>query len=150
MLQVHFGEMPDAIYNTSMYFKNTYKDSWFEDELARKMLKSVDGAVVLDGGVIESRVLGKIAPTQLSGGVKTLLLVRNEPDKVFNASTCGDNCARWLLHMAKDRDITVNLHHLMDFGDRRFSIRVLNSGRVVHDMLGLIDEAADALAGDAS
>ena len=150
MLQIHFGEMPEAIYNTSMYFKNTYKDSWFDDELARRMLKSVDGAEVLDGGVIESRVLGKIPPAQLSGGVKTLLLIRNEPDKVFNASTCGDNCARWILHMAKDRDITVNLFHLMDFGERKFSIRVLNSGNVVHDMLGLIDEAAKALAGGAS
>lgn len=149
MLQIFFGEMPDAIYNTSMYFKNTYKDSWFDDELARKMLKSVDGAIVLDGGVIESRVLGKIAPVQLSGGVKTLLLVRNEPEKVFNASTCGDNCARWLLTMAKDRDITVNLHHLMDFGGRKFTIKVLNSGRVVHDMLGLIDEAAEPLMGGA-
>ena len=41
----------------------------------------------------------------LSGGVKTLLLVRNLPNMVFNASTCGDNCARWLLKIGKEQDV---------------------------------------------
>ena len=49
MLQIHFGEIPGAIHNTSMYFKSAYKDSWFDDGLARKMLESVDGAILLDG-----------------------------------------------------------------------------------------------------
>ena len=149
MLNIFFGDMPEAIYNTSVYFKNTYLDSWFEDDFARRMIKSVDRAVVLGDGLIESRVLGKIAPTQLSGGVKTLLLIHNMPDKVFNASTCGDNCAWWILQMARSRDITINLYHLMNFGNGRFTIRVLNSGVVVHDMLGLVCEAGNALMGGA-
>ena len=150
MLNIYFGDMPGAIYNTSVYFKNTYLDSWFEDEFARRMIKSIDGAVVLGDGLIQSRVLGKIAPTQLSGGVKTLLLIHNMPDKVFNASTCGDNCAWWILRMAKGHDITINLRHLMDFGDGKFTIRVLNSGTVVHDMLALVCEAGMALQGGES
>ena len=140
MLSVYFGDMPDAIYNTSMYFKNTYLDSWFDDEFARRMIKSIDKAQVLGDGLIQSPVLGKIAPTQLSGGVKTLLLIYYKPEMVFNASTCGDNCAWWILRMASKRDITINLRHLMVFGNGRFTIRVLNSGNVVHDMLGLIEE----------
>ena len=63
-----------------------------------------------------------------------------KPEMVFNASTCGNNCAWWILRMAAKRDITINLRHLMVFGNGRFSIRVLNSGNVVHDMLGFIEE----------
>lgn len=97
MLSIRFRNMSDAICDASAYFKNTYLDSWFDDDFTRRMIKSIDRATVIGGSLIDSRVLGKIAPTQLSGGVKTLLLIRNMPDKMFNASTCGDNCAWWIL-----------------------------------------------------
>ena len=50
------------------------------------------------------------------------------PKKVFNASNCGDNCAEYLLELAKDRDIKVTLHHAMDFGTD-FSVKVINEGK---------------------
>ena len=31
MLNIYFGDMPSAIYNTEIYFKNTYEDSWILD-----------------------------------------------------------------------------------------------------------------------
>ena len=37
----------------------------------------------------------------------------NEPDKIFNASTCGDNCAKWILEIGKQKDLTINLRHMM-------------------------------------
>lgn len=61
------------------------------------MIQDVDQSTVLGNGVIDSPVLGKIPPVGLSGGVNTLILVKFEQDKIFNASTCGDNCAKWLL-----------------------------------------------------
>lgn len=45
--------------------------------------------------------LGGITPRELSGGVKTLILIHRVPDKIFNASTCGDNCAKWILKREK-------------------------------------------------
>lgn len=147
MLSVMFGDMQEVIYNTPMYFKNTYLDSWFDDEFVRRMIKSVDKSVVVADALIQSPVLGMIAPTQLSGGVKTLILMYYTPTLVFNASMCGDNCAWWILRIASKNDITINLRHLMNFGNGKFSIRVLNSGNVVHDMLGLIDEYDEAMNG---
>ena len=147
MLSVWFGDMADAIYNTSVYFKNAYLDSWFDDEFVRRMIKSVDKSRVVGGALIESPVLGMIDPTRLSGGVKTLILMYYHPELVLNATTCGDNCAWWILRIASKHDVTVNLRHLMDFGNGKFSIKVLNSGNVVHDMLGLIDEYAAAKRG---
>jgi len=138
VLNIYFGDMPEAIFNTAVFFKNTYEDSWITDEFDKAMILDVDKSTVLGNGVIESPVMGKIAPVNLSGGVKTLMLVRNMPDKVFNASTCGDNCAKWLLKIAEDEDRTINLRHLMDFGDGAFSIKILNTNQVVHSMKELV------------
>ena len=130
--------MPDAIYNTSVYFKNAYEDAWIIDPVAKEMIFDVDKSTVLDSAVIDSPVMGKIVPTALSGGVKTLILIKNVPSVVFNASTCGDNCAKWILKLAETQDITINLRHLMDFGEGTFDIHILNTNQVVHSMKELV------------
>ena len=134
MLKVFLGYMPEAIFNTAVYFKNVYEDSWITDPQAREMILDVDKSTVLDSAVIDSPVLGKIPPISLSGGVKTLILMKNEPDKIFNASACGDNCAKWILKLAETKDLTINLRHLMDFGKEPFEILILNTNQVVHNM----------------
>ena len=103
----------------------------------------MDKSTVIDSGVIDSPVLGKIPPIGLSGGVKTLILVKFEPEKVFNVSTCGDNCAKWLLKIAEREDRTVNLRHLMDFGKKPFTVKVLNTNQIVHSMEELILAAGE-------
>ncbi len=143
MLKVFFGNMPEAIYNTAVFFKNDYEDGWIVDPFVKKMIADVDSSEVIDSGVIDSPVLGKIPPTALSGGVKTLILVKFEPDRVFNASTCGDNCSKWLLEIAKNEDRTINLRHIMDFGDEPFEIKILNTGDIVHNMKDLTEIAFD-------
>ena len=143
MLNVFFGNMPEAVYNTAVFFKNDYEDEWITDSLVKEMIRDVDQSEVIDNGVIESPVLGKIPPLGLSGGVKTLILVLFEPGKVFNVSTCGDNCAKWLLRIAASEDRTVNLRHIMDFGDEPFEIRIQNTGDTVHSMKELVDIAID-------
>lgn len=134
MLKIYFGEMENAVYNTSLYFKNRFKPQWMSDERTVKMIKDVDKSDVLGNGAVSSPVMGIIAPVSLSGGVKTLILIDQINDKVFNASNCGDNCASWLLEMGKEKDITVNLRHIMDFGDESFEAEILNTGEIVHNM----------------
>lgn len=141
MLSVYFGDMPDAIYNTAVYFKNTYQDRWITNEYSVRMIKDVDRSDVMDASLIKSPVLGSITPLQLSGGVKTLILIRFDRKHVFNASTCGDNCAKWILDMAKDRKVVINLYHVMDFGSDDFKIKVLNSDNIAHNMSELIHES---------
>ena len=141
MLSVYFGDMPDAIYNTAVYFKNTYQDRWITNEFSVRMIKDVDRSDVVDASLIKSPVLGSITPLQLSGGVKTLLLIRFDQKHVFNASSCGDNCSKWILDMAKTRKVVINLYHVMDFGKDDFKIKVINSGNIVHNMTELIHES---------
>ncbi|MCF0153496.1 MAG: DUF4869 domain-containing protein [Megasphaera sp.] len=141
MLHVYFGDMKNAIFNTAVFFKNVYEDQWITDDFDKQMIQDVDKSIVLDNGVIDSPVLGKIPPERLSGGVKTLILIYQMPDKVFNASACGDNCAKWLLKMAEMEDRTVNLRHLMDFGSGEFSLHILNTDQIVHSMKELVPVA---------
>ncbi|MBD5548908.1 MAG: DUF4869 domain-containing protein [Lachnospiraceae bacterium] len=141
MLNIYYGNMPEAIFNTAVYFKNVYEDEWITDPIAREMILDVDKSVVLDGAVIDSPVMGKIVPTSLSGGVKTLILMKNDCSRVFNASTCGDNCAKWILKLAEAEDLTINLRHLMDFGEGTFDICIMNTNQVVHSMKELVPVA---------
>ncbi len=67
--------------------------------------------------------------------MKALILMKHFPRKVFNASNCGDNCAKWILLLGEEQDFTINLFHVMNFGKDPFSIRILNSkNKVAHDM----------------
>ena len=141
MLKIYFGDMPEAIYNTEVYFKNTYEDEWLQDDFAAEVIKGVDQSEVVDRHLIESPVLGMIPPVMLSGGTKTLLLIKNCPDMVFNASTCGDNCAKYILKIAQEQDITINLRHIMNFTEP-FTARILNDDVVVTDMMQLLLVAA--------
>ena len=143
MLSIFYGDMPEAVYNTASYFKYDYEDEWITDPFVREMILDVDKSTVLDSGVIDSPVLGKIPPLGLSGGVKTLILVKFHALKIFNASTCGDNCAKWLLKIAEKEDRTINLRHLMRFGNEPFTIRILNTGQIVHSTKELVPIAGE-------
>lgn len=141
MLKIIFGNCEKAIYNTSVYFKNTYQDDWITDELSVEMIKDVDKSVVIGPHLIESPVLGAISPKELSGGVKTLILIYKDKSKIFNASTCGDNCAKWLLKIGETGDVVINLRHIMDFGNGGFEIEIVNTHQIVQSMKELVDIA---------
>ena len=34
MLNIYFGDMPEAVYNTSVYFNYTYEDEWLTSDFA--------------------------------------------------------------------------------------------------------------------
>lgn len=134
MLKVFLGDMDNVIFNTSVYFKYNYQPSWLEDPDVVQMILDIDKSVVLGNGAVESPVMGVIAPVSLSGGVKTLILIDKVPEKVFNASNCGDNCAAWLLRIGSKKDVVVNLRHIMEFGEEDFEIYLMNTKIVVHNM----------------
>lgn len=46
MLNVWFGKMPEAIYDTSTYFKHAYKDQWITDPMTMEMILDVDRSEV--------------------------------------------------------------------------------------------------------
>ena len=145
MLNIIFGKIDDVIFNTSVFFKNSYEESWLLEKETQQMILDIDKSKVLGNGAIESPVLGIIPPTSLSGGVKTLILISHISDKIFNASNCGNNCASWLLKIGKEKNVTINLRHLMDFGDGSFELNVVNKNKIVRSMDELLEIAGDLL-----
>lgn len=145
MLNIIFGKIDNVIFNTSVFFKNSYEESWLLEKETLQMILDIDKSKVLGNGAIESPVLGIIPPTSLSGGVKTLILISHISDKIFNASNCGNNCASWLLKIGKEKNVTINLRHLMNFGDGSFELNVVNKNKIVRSMDELLEIAGDLL-----
>ena len=144
MLSVYLGKMDQAIYYPPAYFDNQYEDEWITDKLSVEMIKDVDHSDVVGPHLIESPVLGPISVKEISGGVKTLILLAfDRSGKIFNASACGDNCAKWILKIGKEKDLTINLRHIMDFGKEAFEIKILNNGEMVYNMRQFIEAAAE-------
>lgn len=147
MLNIYLGEMKEAIYHPPTYFDNRYEDEWITDSLSVKMIKDVDKSDVVSERLIQSPVLGPISVKEISGGVKTLILMAfDDSGRIFNASACGNNCAKWILEIGKREDVTINLRHMMDFGkDTVFEIKIKNGGEIVHSMKELIPIASKYL-----
>ena len=142
MLNVYLGKMDEAVYYPPVYFDNRYEDEWIIDKRSIEIIRDVDKSDVVSAHLIESPVLGPISPKDLSGGVKTILLMLfDETGRIFNASACGDNCAKWILKIAESKDLTINLRHIMEFGDGEFEMKILNTGEVVHNMLEFVNVA---------
>lgn len=103
-----------------------------------------DKSDVISSYLIQSPILGPISTKELSGSVKTLMLMAfDQSGNVFNASVCGDDCAKWILSIAKTKDLTINLRHIMDFGNEDFEIEILNTGDIIHNMLEYVDIAGE-------
>ena len=134
MLTIHFGEWENVQYGPS-WFKYNYKPEWLKDEFVQEMILGVDNSKYIDGLVIDSPILGPIPPERLSGGVKTLIMIYEKPELVFDATSCGENCAPWLLEIGNKKDVTVNLEYLMTFNaDSSFNVFIENENRVVTDI----------------
>lgn len=134
MLTIHFGEDIEAEYGPS-WFKYNYDPEWLKDSFVQEMIKDVDNSEYVDGLVINSPILGPIPPERLSGGLKTLIMIYEKPELIFDATSCGENCAKWLLEIGKKKDVKVKLEYFMTF-DKSADLEILieNEGRIVRDI----------------
>jgi len=114
MLRLTFDKKNLTVFNSDTYFDLNYDEKWFSDPFVINMIEDVDDSIVRSPFCIESKVLGQIPPSDLSGCVKTLILMLKE-DMVFWATACGDNCAKWILKIAEKKELTICLSHIMEF-----------------------------------
>lgn len=42
MLNIFYGDMKEAVYNTAAYFKYDYEDSWIVDPFVKEMILDVE------------------------------------------------------------------------------------------------------------
>lgn len=145
MLKIYYGDIDSEKYivNPDAFFNNSYEEEWITDPLSKQMIKDIDGSEVVGSRLIDSPFLGAIPAERLSGSVKTLILMNNDSDHIFNASACGDNCAPWILKIGQEKDLTIRLGYLMDFGKEEFDIEIVNLHQTVHTMKELNETVLD-------
>lgn len=139
MLYIHFGTMENEMKFAKGYFDLNYKPEWITDEYNKKMILDVDKSKVIDENIIQSPFLGTMPPQWLSGGVKALICMNSDDSGfIFNATNCGDNCAKWILDISRKKDLTVTMYHFMDFSCENDNVDlnaiILNTGKEVHTM----------------
>lgn len=143
MLKIAFGKLGMSIEGkisyVSDYFDAQYEQSWFQKPLAREIINDIDKSEYVSGEYIESPVLGGISPLLLSTGCKALLLLLNEDDIIVSGERMGDNCFKWVLEIAKEKDITITLNHGVKF-EEPFCVISLNSGKELVNNLELFEE----------
>lgn len=149
MLNIYFGDKEGSkyIYNPDSYFDHWYDSNWLVKDLSKEIIKVVDKSEVIGPNLIQSPVFGAISPDRLSGGTKTLILIDNDNEHIFNATHCGNNCAPYLLKISENKDVTVTLEYIMDFGTD-FEIKILNTGNIVNNFDDYFREARIALRGE--
>ena len=143
MLRIVFGDVENAVYHPPVYFDNTYEDEWVTDPWTVEMVEEIDKSTILGPRVVDSPFLGSISITDISGGAKTLILMKfDDSGKIFNASACGDNCAKWIVEIAKEKELTINLHHIMDFSEcDDFEAVIVNTDKEVKGYDQYLEEA---------
>ncbi|MCD8396657.1 MAG: DUF4869 domain-containing protein [Lachnospiraceae bacterium] len=132
MLKIWYYGGVQYMKDAPSYFDHVYEDEWITDPFVREMIQDVDQSTVISAHVIESPVLGAITPKEISGGVKVLILMLKDDSFVYNMSNCGDNCAKWILKIAEQKDLTVYLQHILRF-EGEFKIMIMNTGKIVHN-----------------
>jgi hypothetical protein len=64
---------------------------------------------------------------------------------VYNLSNCGNNCAKWVLKIAQEKDLEVYLQHIIRF-EGEFEIKIMNTNKIVHNpreyVMGLFEAEA--------
>lgn len=135
------NEIENEITNPGGYFDATYEQSWFQSDLARKIIKGIDDTEYISGEYFESPVFGGIPPRDLSTGCKATLLLLNEDGIVVRGERFGDNCAIWLLKIADIKDITISLNHVLKFPENvEFKVHFNNTGKIVTNYKDYINE----------
>lgn len=101
----------------SVYFDYKYKIKDMT-ELDKEIMGKIDKATYIGKGGIETPY-GITNIYDLSSGTKTVLNIVNNPDRIFDATDCGENALEVLFELIDGTDIKIILRHSMfDVGGR--------------------------------
>lgn len=136
------GKYQNFIFDPDLYFDVNFRPEWLDGDLQRQVVLDIDKSKVVSPYCIESPIFGQIPPHMLSGGVKAvLLMLQDDDDLIVWASACGDNCAKWILEIAKKKDIYIVLSHIMNFKTEDYTLEafVVNDNAFIHSLSEYVD-----------
>lgn len=98
------------------------------------MIKDIDNVTVHNPSELVHPKWGELTIDELSGGVKTLMLLYMLSDTyTFDLTACGDNCAKWIFEISEARkeDLYIVLRYEMELWEFGEAIHILNSDSMV-------------------
>lgn len=128
---------PQYVDNPKFWFDNNGGRHYVTGSMEREIIADIDGSEVLSENAVINPIFGGIPIQKISTTSKTVILVKNLPDKIFNGSRMGDNAAPWLLKIGDMQDVTIRLGYLMQFKEP-FTIRIDNDGSIVTSWLDYV------------
>ena len=123
ILNIWLGRSKRSVWNPDSYFNNNYIADWFSDDLVREMVQDVDLTEVISYKLAYDWQGDPMNTLEISGGVKTLIMMYKIPHFLANGDSMGDNCAKWLELISKRVNCTMTLSHCMKFGAGRLDAR---------------------------
>ncbi len=85
-------------------------------------------------------MFGGMSPTKLSTGCKAVILMAVLEKPYIYATKCGDNCVPDILEIARNKDVHITLHHIMQFPKSGFEAVIAESGKKICTFGGFVDE----------
>ena len=100
-----------------------------------EIVKDVDKSE-LSGLRVVSPILGDISVRDLSGGCKTLITIYNEPKYSYMSHELGDNCFKWLMRIASEKEITLiySSYFVIPKECEPFQVHIVNDNSYVTNM----------------
>lgn len=135
---------PNYIDNPKSWFDNQGGRHYVTGDFERALILDIDKSAVINENMVENPMFGGIPISKISTTSKTAILVKNQPQYVFNGSRMGDNAAPWLLKIGEMQDVTIRLGYPMRFPEP-FRIRIVNSNKIVTSWREYIFEAVKFL-----
>lgn len=136
MLSIYWGVTDECYYYIDGEFEERCKPEWFDDPIVQEIIADIDTC----------RYVGKhcqdlLDPSiefsiyELSTGSKGLIMLLKmdyESIRVWGTAF-GDNCSPWLLKIAENRDIVLELEHYLKFPKEQFKAYSLLQKREYND-----------------
>lgn len=107
MVTVYFGMDGSANHMPDEVFDSVFEPKWLEEQFIKDMILDIDKTEVISPYCLNSPVLGQIAPSLLSGGVKACILIMKRPELYIDLAACGENCETWLSKIFENSDAHV-------------------------------------------
>lgn len=140
MLKIYVGDFKeDCFTDMGLAFMANKKREWFRDPNVIRFIKEIDCAEVIKDEILMSEAGNYFMVDGLSSGCKAVILMYKTNLHLY-ASRCGDNCVPFILEIAANKDVTVTLHHCMEFPENGWTALMLDSGRVVTSSEEFVDE----------
>ena len=111
MLYLTFQEPTDKqklILYPGDIFDYISEDEWFHDEEVKNIIKVIDKSTLINESTVDSKVLGIIPMSKISGGAKALILLlkwEEAKNYIFCSHSFGDNCYPYVYELSERKDI---------------------------------------------